>query len=100
MPPIEAIRVGFRSAKGAGLAGYLRHAPLPGRSLGQMARERDNVQDRASSVWDRPEQTAIHYDASGNPTGVVLRDPYGQFRTITDFTRIYFCIGGAVSMSF
>lgn len=39
-----------------------------GEVLGQMARERDNVQDRASGVWDRPELTAIHYDASGNPT--------------------------------
>lgn len=39
-----------------------------GEVLGQMARERDNVQDRASSVWDRPELTAIHYDASGNHT--------------------------------
>jgi putative ABC transport system permease protein len=36
MTPIEAIRVGFRAAKGAGLAGALRRVPLPGRSLGQM----------------------------------------------------------------
>jgi hypothetical protein len=32
-------------------------------------------------------------DALGNPTGLVLRDPYGSYRTITDFVRIYFCIG-------
>ena len=34
--PIEAIRVGFRAARGIGLAGVLRRVPLPGRSLGQM----------------------------------------------------------------
>ena len=34
--PIEAIRVGFRVARGAGLAGRLRGIPLPGRSLGRM----------------------------------------------------------------
>jgi hypothetical protein len=39
-------------------------------------------------------------DANNNPTGVVLRDPYGSYRTITDFTRIYFCIGGAVAIGF
>ena len=36
----------------------------------------------------------VQTDANGNPTGVVLRDPYGIYRTITDFTRIYFCLGG------
>ncbi len=35
-------------------------------------------------------------DAWGTPTGLVLRDPYGLYRTITDFTRIYFCIGRAI----
>jgi putative ABC transport system permease protein len=34
--PIEAIRVGFRSAKGAGLAGALRRVPVPGDSVSQM----------------------------------------------------------------
>jgi putative ABC transport system permease protein len=34
--PVEAIRVGFRAAKGAGLAGLLRRVPVPGRSLAQM----------------------------------------------------------------
>jgi putative ABC transport system permease protein len=34
--PIEAIRIGFRAAKGAGLAGALRRVPVPGRSLAQM----------------------------------------------------------------
>jgi putative ABC transport system permease protein len=34
--PIEAIRVGFRAAGGAGLAGALRRVPVPGRSVAQM----------------------------------------------------------------
>ncbi len=34
--PIEAIRVGFRSARGGGLAPLLRRLPLPGTSLAQM----------------------------------------------------------------
>jgi putative ABC transport system permease protein len=34
--PVEAIRIGFRSAKGAGLAGLMRRVPVPGRSLSQM----------------------------------------------------------------
>jgi len=34
--PIEAIRVGFRSARGGGLAPLLARLPLPGGSLGQM----------------------------------------------------------------
>ena len=33
--PVEAIRVGFRSAKASGLAPVLRHLRLPGGSLGQ-----------------------------------------------------------------
>ena len=34
--PIDAIRVGFRSARGGGLAPLLARMPLPGGSLGQM----------------------------------------------------------------
>jgi putative ABC transport system permease protein len=34
--PVEAIRIGFRAAKGAGLAGLLRRVPVPGGSLSQM----------------------------------------------------------------
>lgn len=34
--PVEAIRIGFRAAKGAGLAGLLRRVPVPGSSLSQM----------------------------------------------------------------
>jgi hypothetical protein len=37
-------------------------------------------------------------DAGGNATGIRLRDPYGSYREITDFTRIYFCIGRAGAM--
>ena len=43
-------------------------------------------------------------DGAGNPTGLVVRNPYGTqgpngdgYITITDFSRIYFCIGGAAS---
>jgi putative ABC transport system permease protein len=36
VPPIEAIRIGFRSAKGGGQAPLLRRLRLPGGSLGQM----------------------------------------------------------------
>ena len=34
--PMQAIRVGFRSARGGGLAPLLRHVRVPGGSLGQM----------------------------------------------------------------
>ena len=34
--PIEAIRVGFRSARGHGMAHAGRHVPVPGRTLGRM----------------------------------------------------------------
>lgn len=36
VPPIEAIRVGFRSASGGGLAPLLRRVPVPGSSVAQM----------------------------------------------------------------
>lgn len=35
--PIEAIRVGFRSARGGGMAPLLRRVPLPGNSIAQIA---------------------------------------------------------------
>lgn len=38
----------------------------------------------------------VLFDAAHRPTGLVLRDPYGQYRTITDFVRIYFCIGRTI----
>ena len=39
----------------------------------------------------------VNYDANGNPISLTLRDQIGnQYRTITDFARIYFLIGRAV----
>ncbi len=37
----------------------------------------------------------VKIDAKGNFTGIVLRNPGGRYVTITDYARIYFCIGGA-----
>jgi hypothetical protein len=37
----------------------------------------------------------VEFDANDNPTGLVLRDPYGVYRTITDPVRLHFCIGRA-----
>jgi putative ABC transport system permease protein len=34
--PVEAIRVGFRSARGSGMAGWVRRLPLPGSSIAQL----------------------------------------------------------------
>jgi putative ABC transport system permease protein len=48
--PIEAIRVGFRSGKGGGLAPLLRRLRLPGGSLGQMP---------ARNVLRAPRRTAM-----------------------------------------
>jgi Calpain family cysteine protease/RTX calcium-binding nonapeptide repeat (4 copies) len=39
----------------------------------------------------------VNFDAGGNPISLVLRDQIGnQYRTITDFARIYFLIGRAI----
>jgi hypothetical protein len=38
----------------------------------------------------------VEVDASGNCTGIVLRDPHGAYRKITDFARLFFCTGSAV----
>ena len=51
------------------------------------------------STWRRGQHIYMvdHVIFSGStPTGLVLRDPYGKYRTITDPVRIYFCIGRAV----
>lgn len=40
----------------------------------------------------------VQFDGNGNPTGLVLRDPYGSYRTITDFVRLYFCIGRGTAL--
>jgi hypothetical protein len=37
---------------------------------------------------------SVQTDAAGNPTSITLRDPYGEYRTLTDMTRIYFCLSG------
>ncbi len=34
-------------------------------------------------------------DSAGKRVGIVLRNPYGGEHAIRDFTRIYYCIGGA-----
>lgn len=51
------------------------------------------------STWRRGQHIYmvdhVNVDAMGNPTGMVLRNPYGSYLTLTDFTRIYFCVGGA-----
>ncbi|MCK5945269.1 MAG: hypothetical protein KAI24_24990, partial [Planctomycetes bacterium] len=36
---------------------------------------------------------AIERDAQGNPDALVLRDPYGSFRTLTDHARIVYLVG-------
>ena len=38
----------------------------------------------------------VEFADNGQPVALVLRDPYGSYRTLTDFARIYFCIGRAV----
>ena len=59
----------------------------------------DPTTDGAESTYRRGQHVyhvdGILKDADGNPTGLVLRDPYGVYRTLTDFTRIYFCVGRA-----
>jgi hypothetical protein len=37
----------------------------------------------------------VKMDAKGNFTGIVLRNPGGRYVTITDYARIFFCIGAA-----
>lgn len=38
----------------------------------------------------------VLFDAGHHPTGLVLRDPYGYEREITDFARLYYCIGRVI----
>jgi hypothetical protein len=40
----------------------------------------------------------VQVDGNGVPNGLVLRDPYGSYRTITDTTRLHFCIGNAAKI--
>jgi hypothetical protein len=37
----------------------------------------------------------VELDGNGNCAGIVLRDPWGKYRKITDLARIFFCAGGA-----
>ena len=41
--------------------------------------------------------SSVLTDASGTPGGIVLRNPYGSYVMLTDYTRIMFFLGG-VSM--
>ena len=65
--------------------------------------------DANESTWRRGQHVfmvdKVLTDANGNPTGMVVRNPYGTqgpnkdgYLTITDFSRIYFCVSRAVSM--
>ena len=65
------------------------------------ARGRLAATDGNDSTWHRGQHIFVAdevlTDAGGTPTGLVLRNPYGSYRTVTDLTRLYFCIGGASS---
>ena len=61
--PIEAIRVGFRSAKGSGLAVLLRRIPIPGRSLAQLP---------VRNTLRAPKRTALTMLAIGAVIAVVV----------------------------
>lgn len=61
--PIEAIQVGFRTARGSGLAPILGRLPLPGRSLAQMP---------ARNVLRTPRRTVLTVLASGAVVAVVI----------------------------
>lgn len=68
----------------------------------------DPATDANESTWRRGQHIfmvdRVLTDGNGNPTGLVVRNPYGTqgpngdgYITITDFSRIYFCIGSAAS---
>jgi Calpain family cysteine protease len=40
----------------------------------------------------------VEMDGDGNCAGIVLRDPWGTYRKITDLGRIFFCTGGAAEV--
>lgn len=61
--PVEAIEVGFRAARGGGLAPILGRLPLPGRSLAQMP---------ARNVLRTPRRTILTVLASGAVVAVVI----------------------------
>jgi Calpain family cysteine protease/RTX calcium-binding nonapeptide repeat (4 copies) len=64
--------------------------------------------DENESTWRRGEHIfmvdRVLTNSAGTPTGLVVRNPWGNvgpnqdgYLTLTDFARIYFCIGGAAS---
>ena len=63
MTPIEAIRIGFRAARGAGLARLLRRVPVPGRSVAQMP---------LRNVLRAPRRTAMTVAGFAAVIGVVV----------------------------
>jgi hypothetical protein len=42
----------------------------------------------------------VELDAAHKPIALVLRNPYGSYDKLTDFARIYFCIGRAAIVTF
>lgn len=64
----------------------------------------DPSTDGNESTYRRGEHVymidGVETDASGKPTGIRFRDPYGRYRTITDYARIHFCIGGARTLTY
>lgn len=69
----------------------------------------DSTTEADESTWRRSQHIfmvdRITTDANGNVTGLVVRNPYGTqgpngdgYITITDLARVYFCLGGAVSL--
>jgi hypothetical protein len=42
---------------------------------------------------------SVMRNADGDADALRLRDPYGPYREITDFTRLYFCIKRAAAMT-
>jgi hypothetical protein len=69
-----------------GPAGLTDHTPLRTPASG------------ASSTYHRGQHIymvdSVILDSNKNPIGICLRDPYGSYINLKDFTRIYFCIGG------
>ncbi|MBK7857745.1 MAG: hypothetical protein IPJ65_03770 [Archangiaceae bacterium] len=41
----------------------------------------------------------VLFDGAGKPYGLVLRDPHGLYRTITDPVRLHYCIGRATRLT-
>jgi len=83
-----------RAGKGlvmGGPAGFSNRTPLVYSSTG-----------RAHGTYRRGQHIYmidhVETDGGGNYTGIVLRDPGGAYRRITDFVRIFFCTGSAATV--